>query len=82
FYILLIVYLLNASILVTFIMGCWNEWVLSQAGLLLLFKTAIELSFMIPVANFFSVSQKLWLFPLLQPIHIIYTVIAGWLGKF
>ncbi|MCA6440767.1 MAG: glycosyltransferase [Sediminibacterium sp.] len=82
FYVLLIVYLLNASILVTFIMGCWNERVLSQAGLLLLFKTAIELSFMIPVANFFSVSQKLWLFPLLQPIHIIYTVIAGWLGKF
>ncbi|MBR2649463.1 MAG: glycosyltransferase [Sediminibacterium sp.] len=82
FYVLLIVYLLNASILVTFIIGCWNEWVFSQAVLLLFFKTAIELSFMIPVANFFSVSQRLWLFPFLQPLHIIYTVIAGWLGKF
>ncbi|MFX8685037.1 hypothetical protein ABTM63_19820, partial [Acinetobacter baumannii] len=48
FYVLLIVYLLNASILVTLIIGCWNEWVFSQAVLLLFFKTAIELSFMIP----------------------------------
>lgn len=82
FYVLLIVYLLNTSILVAFIVGFWDEWMLSQAALLLFFKTAIELSFMIPVSNFFSVSQRLWLFPLLQPLHIIYTVIAGWLGKF
>jgi hypothetical protein len=24
----------------------------------------------------------LWLFPFLQPFHILYIVIAGWLGKF
>jgi cellulose synthase/poly-beta-1,6-N-acetylglucosamine synthase-like glycosyltransferase len=82
FYVLLMVYLFNALILVTFIAGLWNEWLCTQTILLLLFKTAIELSFMIPVANFFSVQQRLWVFPFLQPLHIIYTVIAGWLGKF
>ena len=50
--------------------------------LLLLLKTMIELFFLYPVANFFGKQRLLWLFPLLQPFHIIYTVIAGFLGKF
>jgi cellulose synthase/poly-beta-1,6-N-acetylglucosamine synthase-like glycosyltransferase len=49
---------------------------------LLLFKIAIELFFLFPVANFFGKKNMLWFFPLLQPFHICYTIIAGWLGKF
>jgi hypothetical protein len=50
--------------------------------LLLLFKTIAELFFLYPVATFFKKEKLLWAFPLAQPFHIVYTVIAGWLGKF
>lgn len=49
---------------------------------LLLIKTIIELIFLYPVAKFFDKKKLLWWFPLMQPLHILYTVIAGWLGKF
>jgi hypothetical protein len=50
--------------------------------LLLISKTLIELIFLVPVAKFFDKQMLLWLFPLAQPFHIVYTVVAGWLGKF
>jgi glycosyltransferase involved in cell wall biosynthesis len=49
---------------------------------LLLFKTIAELIFLYPVAKFFNKLPLLWLFPVMQPFHILYTIIAGWLGKF
>ena len=49
---------------------------------LLLFKTVIELFFLYPVAQFFNQTKLLRWFPIAQPFHILYTVIAGWLGKF
>ncbi|MEJ7611541.1 MAG: glycosyltransferase [Ferruginibacter sp.] len=50
--------------------------------ILLLVKTGAELLFLYPVATFFRKRSLLWLFPLMQPFHILYTVIAGWLGAF
>ena len=50
--------------------------------LLLLLKTITELFFLFPVVWFFNKRSLLWLFPVMQPFHIVYTVIAGWLGKF
>ncbi|MFT3909490.1 MAG: glycosyltransferase [Ferruginibacter sp.] len=50
--------------------------------LLLVLKTITELFFLFPVAVFFNKRSLLWLFPVMQPFHIVYTVIAGWLGKF
>ena len=49
---------------------------------LLLIKTIFELFFLYPVAKFFNQTKLLWWFPMAQPFHIVYTVIAGWLGKF
>ncbi len=49
---------------------------------LLIIKTITELIFLMPVSKFFGKRSMLWLFPLMQPFHILYTVIAGWLGKF
>lgn len=49
---------------------------------LILLKTAIELLFLYPVAKFFGEGKLLWLFPIFQPFHIVYTVVAGFLGKF
>ncbi|MEO6719231.1 MAG: glycosyltransferase [Ferruginibacter sp.] len=50
--------------------------------LILSLKTIIELCFLYPVAGLFSKQYLLWWFPIMQPFHVIYTVIAGWLGKF
>ncbi len=49
---------------------------------MLLLKIAVELFFLFPVASFFGKKSMLWFFPLLQPFHICYTIVAGWLGKF
>lgn len=50
--------------------------------IILIIKTLAELIFLFPVAKFFHKKFLLWLFPVMQPFHIIYTVIAGGLGKF
>ena len=49
---------------------------------LIFLKTEIELLFLYPVAKFFGERKLLWLFPIFQPFHIVYTVVAGFLGKF
>ena len=45
-------------------------------------KIIVELLFLIPVAGFFGKQKLLLLFPLMQPFHILYTVMAGFLGRF
>jgi cellulose synthase/poly-beta-1,6-N-acetylglucosamine synthase-like glycosyltransferase len=82
FYVLLLVYLFNAILLISWIAGIWHISLMYHGLSILLFKTIIELFFMIPVANFFTIANRLFAFPLFQPMHICYTVIAGWLGKF
>ena len=62
---------------VTFIFSLFELWLF-----LIITKTIVEIFFLFPVAKFFNKQKLLWLFPLLQPFHIVYTVIAGWLGKF
>ena len=62
---------------ITFIASLFELWLI-----LIISKTIIELFFLLPVARFFNKQKLLWWFPVMQLIHIIYTVIAGWLGKF
>jgi len=45
-------------------------------------KSLFELPFMYKVAGFFSMQRLMPWFVLMQPFHITYTVISGWLGKF
>ncbi|NCU03372.1 MAG: glycosyltransferase [Chitinophagaceae bacterium] len=80
--VLLLVYLLNVWMLVLFVASFFMSglWSLLLGSLLL--KTAVELFFLVPVARFFRKEKLLWWFPFAQPFHIVYTVIAGWLGKF
>ena len=92
FAVLLLVYLFNLVLLLLPILTLFNPGKLSIIHyplsiinlwlLLLVLKTSIELIFLYPVAKFFGKQTMLWLFPLMQPFHILYTVIAGWLGKF
>ena len=82
FAVLLLVYLFNLGIIILGIVALFNcaiaWWLLAVfAG-----KTIVELFFLYPVTGFFSKRKMLWLFPLMQPFHIVYTIIAGWLGKF
>lgn len=81
FWVLLLVYLVNLSLLLLLIIGLIQQD-LSAILYLVLFKTGVELFFLYPVSRFFGQTATLLYFPFMQPVHICYTVIAGWLGKF
>ncbi len=81
FWVLLLVYLFNLYLFVLpFLCIFYPLWVLW--GFMLVGKTVGELRFMQPVAKFFGLKKLLWWFPVMQPFHIAYTVLSGWLGKF
>ena len=88
FPVLLLVYLINVFLIVMFICGMFFNFEFLIFNfyfsyfLLLTIKTAAELSFLSPVSRFFGYAKLLWWFPLFQPFHILYTVVAGWMGKF
>ncbi len=92
FAVLVVVYLFNCMMLLLPILAMFGNDVhllfiihysLFEAWLvLLLLKTIVELFFLFPVSGFFNAQKLLWWFPLMEPFHILYTVIAGWLGKF
>ena len=92
FPVLLGVYGFNFMLAFLFFLGCiqsvehplffWDVSAWKLLGYLILMKVTVELYFLIPVAGFFGKRKWLWIFPLMQPFHIAYTLIAGWLGKF
>lgn len=92
FGVLVVVYLFNIMMLCLPVVAFLNNTQYSMFSVqcsvawswlvLLILKTLIELYFLFPVAAFFNQQKILWWFPLMQPFHILYTVIAGWLGKF
>jgi cellulose synthase/poly-beta-1,6-N-acetylglucosamine synthase-like glycosyltransferase len=90
--VLILVYFFNCLMLALPIIALFNNAQYSMFNVqcsilglwlwMLLFKIVVELFFLFPVASFFEKKSILWFFPLLQPFHICYTIIAGWLGKF
>jgi cellulose synthase/poly-beta-1,6-N-acetylglucosamine synthase-like glycosyltransferase len=82
FWILLLVYAINFCFLILAVTSFWNiQWLLFLV-LFLIMKMLIELSFIKAAGNFFSERSLLKYLPLMQPLHILYTIVAGWLGKF
>ena len=82
FWTLLLVYFFNVCFLILFICSFWKwHYLLVLVGLLLS-KIVVEIWFLKPVVSFFDQSKWLRWFPFLQPLHIVYVVISGWLGKF
>ena len=82
FWILLLVYLVNFSLLVYLPVnlietGNINNWLVFIGC-----KTLVELPFMYAAAKFFKQQKLLWWFLFMQPFHILYTVVAGWFGTF
>ena len=90
--VLLLVYFFNLLLLVLPVVAMFYNFtlpvfnyqlsVITYWFLLLILKTLVELFFLFPVAIFFNKQVILWWFPLAQPFHILYTIVAGWLGKF
>jgi cellulose synthase/poly-beta-1,6-N-acetylglucosamine synthase-like glycosyltransferase len=92
FIVLVIVYIFNFSMLTMPLVALLNDAQYSIYNFhgsifkiwlfLVLVKTIVELLFLYPISCFFNKQKLLAWFPLMQPFHILYTVIAGWLGKF
>jgi cellulose synthase/poly-beta-1,6-N-acetylglucosamine synthase-like glycosyltransferase len=82
FWTLALVYVVNLFLLLLLLISPFIEKGFGIWLLMITAKTLIELSLMIPVASFYQHTTALVWFPFMQPFHILYTVIAGWLGKF
>ena len=82
FWILLLVYSINFSFFILAIASFWKATWLFFLILLLIAKTIIEFPFVNAVAIFFHEQKLMKYFPFMQPIHIVYTIVAGWFGKF
>lgn len=82
FAVLAFIYLFNVSFFLLPVLAIWHTETWWYLPIMLIAKTIIELRFMVPVATFFKEQKMLWWFPIMQPFHILYTVTAGWLGKF
>ncbi len=78
--ILILVYLFDSSFLVLAILGIFNTVYFLWAAVMLAIKVVVEYLFLIPVARFFCKKNPLLYFILLQPLHITYIIIAGFLG--
>lgn len=82
FRILFLVYAANLALLILLPINLFVAGEIAHWLTLMLIKTIVELSFMQPVSRFYQQEGVLLYFPLMQPFHLLYTVIAGWLGKF
>jgi len=79
---LFLVYFFNCSLLAVFIAGFWLHILWFWFVGVLFVKIIAESLFLYPVARFYSKEKLMTLFPFFQPLHIFYTVIAGFLGVF
>jgi cellulose synthase/poly-beta-1,6-N-acetylglucosamine synthase-like glycosyltransferase len=80
--VLLIVYLQNLVFLPVLLMALFNPaWWLCFI-LLWLVKTLVELPLFFSVSSFFRMKWTLPYFILLQPLHVGYTIVSGFLGLF
>ena len=80
--VLLLVYLFNAWMLILGISSFFSHKSFYLFLIAFGIKILVELFFLYPVAKFFGEKKLLWWFAPAQPFHIVYTLIAGWLGKF
>lgn len=76
FWVLLLVYLYNATFVILLIAGQYQNFMVSIA-----FKTIFEILFLFPVSQFYSMQGQLKYFTFYQPLHIAYTVMAGLFGQ-
>lgn len=82
FLVLLLVYLTNLFLCVLFVLCFFYPQLFYFLLMFILTKALFELPFMYSVSKFYSLQNIMIWFVLMQPFHILYTIISGWLGKF
>ncbi len=82
FWILLLVYLFNLSFPALLIEGFWNYHYWIYLLVLWFAKTMIEFPFVSSVASFYEKQSLMKYFFFFQPLHIFYSIVAGFLGQF
>ena len=80
-YVLLFVYLFNCLFLALVIASFFNLFYLYVLVGYLVLKTVIEWPFVNSVAQFYNEEKLMRYFPLLQPLHIVYTISVGFLSQ-
>lgn len=78
--VLILLYLFNVSLFILPFAGIININFLFFWMLIIIIKTFTELLLMKPAAKFFKQEKLLQWFWLMQPIHILYIVVAGFMG--
>lgn len=81
FWALVLVYLLNVWFVATSMAAFFYNSLGWPLFLALVWKTIMELLLVYPAARFFNKGPLVVFFPLLQPLHILYTVIIGALSQ-
>lgn len=82
FIVLLLVYIFNFSFIVLLGAGFLDTVFWWWLGGLWIAKTLVELPFLYSLSRFFNKKWAVNLFFLFQPLHILYTIIAGFFGQF
>jgi cellulose synthase/poly-beta-1,6-N-acetylglucosamine synthase-like glycosyltransferase len=80
--VLLLVYFLNAWIFILAVSSFFSVKAFYYFLISIAIKTTVEILFLYPVSKFFGKQKLLWWFLPAQPFHILYTIVAGFLGKF
>ena len=80
-WVLLLVYVFNFSFAVMLLAGFWNHFYWLYLLLAILLKTLVELPFVVAVAKFFARQRIVRYFLFFQPLHILYTIFAGFFGQ-
>lgn len=80
--VMLVVYFFNLLFLLLFVAGFWKAeywyWLIG----LWIAKTLIEWPFVHSVAKFYGKQNLMKYYFLFQPLHVLYTIAAGFLGQF
>lgn len=79
--ILLLVYLFNCLLAALLVISFIIPDYFYVSFLYLMIKIIFELLFLWPVAKFFNTRFQLLAFPFLQPLHILYIIVAGFLSR-
>jgi len=79
---LLLVYLFNLSCVSLLVAGIWDFKFVIWFLVFWVAKTAIEFPFVYSLAKFFNKQSLLKYFFFYQPLHMAYTIVAGFLGQF
>lgn len=82
FWTLLFVYIFNLSLLILLAGSFWHPKWLIYFFVFIVAKTIVEFPFVYNVAGFFRQQKLMVYFLFLQPMHILYIVVIGFLGKF